>query len=388
MNSNQLIDRLHDIHDTLTVMFDGVSEDEYRDQHHNDLSPLGWHIGHTLFIENMWLHERVMETQVPNQELLVLYIPENCSRSERKAQLPPKDEALHQIRNQQRNNIDLLRTMPEKLLRHELMRENYLLKFLIQHHAQHIETMRMVKTQSLSRKAGRLNGQGLKQPASLVHSKIRFDITERAFVGGDDKWAFDNELPRKKVSLKAFSINQIPVTNAQYLAFIEAGGYRENKCWGADGWRWLAESKVTAPDGWFRDGDKGWYQACCDGNHILTPDSPVHGVSHYEARAFAAFAGARLPHEYEWEIAARAGQLAKIHHVWEWCDNTFHPYHNFRPFPYPEYSVPSFDKKHYTLRGASRFSEAELRRLSFRNFYTRDKRHIFAGIRLAFDEQC
>jgi iron(II)-dependent oxidoreductase len=71
-------------------------------------------------------------------------------------------------------------------------------------------------------------------------------------------------------------------------------------------------------------------------------------------------------------------------HVWEWCANTFFPYPGFKPFPYDEYSLPWFDGQHYSLRGGSRHTRRDLRRCSFRNFYTPEKRHVFAGVRLAW----
>jgi iron(II)-dependent oxidoreductase len=122
------------------------------------------------------------------------------------------------------------------------------------------------------------------------------------------------------------------------------------------------------------------------GHYPLSADQPVAGISHYEARAFAAWAGARLAHEYQWEVAQRLGLLEQTGRVWEWCENRFHPYPGFRPFPYPEYSQPWFDGRHYSLRGGSVHTRPAVRRASFRNFFEADKRHIFAGLRLVFPE--
>lgn len=121
------------------------------------------------------------------------------------------------------------------------------------------------------------------------------------------------------------------------------------------------------------------------GTRDLAADDPVSGVNHHEASAFARWAGARLPHEYEWESAARRRLLERSGAVWEWCANVFHPYIGFAAFPYEGYSVPYFDGRHFTLRGGSRLTQAPIRRPTFRNYYTAEKRHICAGIRLVFD---
>ena len=99
----------------------------------------------------------------------------------------------------------------------------------------------------------------------------------------------------------------------------------------------------------------------------------------------AAWADARLPHEFEWEAAADLGLLQNIGYVWEWCSNALSPYPGFQAFPYDRYSTPWFDDHHLVLRGGSLYTDPGLRRNSFRNFFEPHVRHHFGGLRLAFD---
>ena len=103
-----------------------------------------------------------------------------------------------------------------------------------------------------------------------------------------------------------------------------------------------------------------------------------------EANDFAKWAGGRLAHEYEWEIASQAGILHDTGIVWEWCRNVFFPYSGFTAFPYAGYSTPYYDGNHYTLKGGSVYTRTEIKRPTFRNYYQPDKNFLFAGIRLVF----
>jgi iron(II)-dependent oxidoreductase len=174
------------------------------------------------------------------------------------------------------------------------------------------------------------------------------------------------------------------VSNAEYLAFMQDGGYRRKQLWSNAGWEWCRHHDVRHPDHWRQNEEGHWCGIGVRGTYQLADTEPVCGISHYEASAFARWAGGSLPHEYEWETACRLGVLQQTGRVWEWCENTFHPYQGFTAFPYPEYSQPWFDGRHYSLRGGSLHTRASVKRPSFRNFFEADKRHIFAGLRLSY----
>ena len=382
MNDCGLIGQLKEAHQTLQHLTSRLEDCDCRTQHHKDLSPLGWHYGHIVYIENLWLRERLAQQTYLSADDHRLYDPRHTTKQQRGATLPEQSVLLEQGARRLAENIALLEDLPPTLKQHPLMKDNYLLKFLIQHHAQHIETMRMVITQYHCSQNTPQQRAGLSEAAAVKRVPLVFE--QGAYrIGGTDNWSFDNELPRHATLVKSFAINRLPVSNTEYLGFIESGAYQQEHYWDTAAWDWLQATQTRAPNGW-RLNESGWCQATVDGYQALRADAPVHGVCHFEAQAFARYAEARLPHEYEWEAAYP--QLQQRGLVWEWCCNTLHPYPGFQSFPYKEYSTPWFDKQHYILRGGSRFSEPPCLRASFRNFYQREKRHIFAGLRLAYTE--
>jgi iron(II)-dependent oxidoreductase len=171
-----------------------------------------------------------------------------------------------------------------------------------------------------------------------------------------DVFVFDNEKWAHEVELAPFRIARSPVSNAQYLAFVEAGG--------------------AVPRYWKKQ-DGVWVERRFDRMLPLAMDEPVRHVSWHEAQAFCVWAKRRLPTEAEWECAS--SRLA-YGQVWEWTASTFAPYPGFTVDPYKEYSEPWFGT-HKVLRGGSFATPARLMRPSFRNFYTPERGDVFCGLR-------
>ena len=117
------------------------------------------------------------------------------------------------------------------------------------------------------------------------------------------------------------------------------------------------------------------------GYTVPSKNMPVTNISWYEMKAFAKWNKLRLPHEHHWEIASK--KIINKYKVWEWSNNRFYPYLGFKPFPYKDYSLPWFNKNYYTLKGASIYSEKNIRRSTFRNFYKPSTRYISSGGRLS-----
>lgn len=373
--------RLRELREACRDTLAACDDAECRKQWHPALSPLSWHLGHVFFVESHWLREAVLERNDGLAAWHDLYFPEYCPKKERAQRLPKRDELLAWTREQAAINDAC---WPDAAAGdHALMRDDYLRRFLTQHYAQHLETMSLIRRQTRMRASPGSGVPRLREPTAPAFDPVAVPAWEGSLGADSADAVYDNEHPAHRKRVAGFRLAARPVNNAEWLAFIEAGGYRRPELWTETGHAWLAATGAEHPEHWRPHPDGGWYGA--DPEEPLTPNAPVHGICAHEADAFAYWAGARLPHEHEWESAARRGLLQNHGRVWEWCGNALHPYPGFIPFPYDGYSTPWFDGRHRVLRGASRLTAPELRRPSFRNFYPEGHRHVMAGLRLAWD---
>ena len=201
-----------------------------------------------------------------------------------------------------------------------------------------------------------------------------------------DGFCFDNELPRHKVLLQDFEIANRLVSNAEWLAFMEDGGYEQPLLWLSDGWAWRCANEISSPHYWIQK-EREWQQFNLTGLKPIIAGDPVTHISYYEADAYARWAGHRLPTEHEWEHSV---QLSKLNETtfsfgdrWEWTASSYAPYPGFHAASgnVGEYNG-KFMINQMVLRGSSGATAMGHSRPSYRNFFYPDARWQFSGLRL------
>ena len=268
--------------------------------------------------------------------------------------------------------------------------------------------------------------QTLGYPAPRFCSAVRSsEPIDNQTIGNDDVWVpagiysvgspyakgfvFDNEKWAHDVQLSPFRISRLPVTQSEFREFVDDGGYAMSTFWSNAGWAWREREAAVHPIYWRKVGPDSWMRRHFDQWLALEPDYPVSNICWFEAEAYCRWAQRRLPTEFEWEVAATAvhsncsanldwtnngccsvdahgdgdslfGCRQMIGNVWEWTASDFLPFPGFSPDPYKEYSQPWFGT-HKTLRGGSWATRSRLICQSYRNFYTPDRRDIWAGFR-------
>jgi len=359
-----------------------------------DASPGKWHLGHT-----SWFFEAMILGKAPDyvavderlQALLNSYyeaLGQRVARSERGLMTRPSlDEVMAY-----RKEID--RRMEARLLAGlGDQEERYLFELGLNHEQQHQELFLMDLLNLMARSPLDPEAYETEPRGGPVENPkggwIQCEGGLTSIGAGDDGFAFDNERPRHRVWLEPFSLAADLVTNQEWIAFIEDGGYRRPEVWLSDGWAQVKAEGWTAPLYW-REEPEGWSAMTLTGRRPIDPAMPVRHVSFYEADAYARWAGRRLPTEAEWECAAQLepARFSNLgNEVWQWTASAYLPYPAFAATPgtAAEYNG-KFMANQMVLRGGAFATPEGHARPSYRNFYYPHQRWMFAGVRLATDK--
>ena len=370
-----------------------------------DASPIKWHLAHTTwFFETFILEPREPGFRPFHSAFRVLFnsyyngVGAKHPRAQRGLLTRPSLDEVKAYRA----DVDarMLRLMETESGDPSLAE---LVSLGLQHEQQHQELMLTDVKHLLAQNpiAPGYDGAGMapdKDPGALAFIDFDGGLVEIGFDGGG--FCFDNELPRHRSYVAPFALASRLVTNGEYAAFIDAGGYRDPGLWLAEGWDRVASGELAAPLYWRRQEDGSWREFTLHGEVPLDPARPVTHLSLYEADAYARWCGARLPTEAEWEFAARLASIeaGRLHPeaatgdgltqmfgaCWQWTSSSYAPYPGYAPAPgaIGEYNG-KFMVNQYVLRGSSCATPAGHARASYRNFFPAYARWQFTGIRLA-----
>lgn len=392
MTDPAILGPLSSLHEMTAHLLESVPAQDAARQYHPQLGSLAWYFGRGVFLETYWLRQYLNNDDDLTKRIEHLLTPGSLSLAEQCASLPDSDHLLNWAAEIRDHHLMLLAN-PGMLPDHPFLKDDRLPWLILQEQARLYEAMLTVLTQrQLARIPPDYEVDAILNASAEQASLV--EVTQGHYRVGarDEPAAYDCELPPQAIQLSGYRIALNPVSNAQFLAFMEMDGYNTRDWWSDAGWAWLQSVNATNPEYWRRDRTGHWFTVGLNGPVELQDADPVAGISQHEAKAFAAWtaslggdhAGALLQHEYQWEVAARNGDLQNTGRVREWCANPFHGYPQFSPFPNRELSERFFDSDHFSLRGAHLHTQRILRRASFREHLAADQRSGFNGARLVF----
>ena len=357
-----------------------INKNNINQKVHSDLSPLGWHILHCIFVEATWIRSYFFSDDTIVNKFKNLADATKIAVNKRHLDLPDIQELKTYAKTFFHENIFLIKKLSSRKIKKKYS-INYIINFLNQHHSQHIEIMKaIVNLHNLN-----FNKNFNEYTREIIPKEYKFsgiEIPKGNYKVGAKKAdsSLDNENPRHEILLENYTISNKLISISEWFAFIRENGYKRKKFWSSHGWDWRTKNNITSPMNWVFKNKYNFSLSTPNGYITPKKNMPVSNISKYELEAFASWNKMRLPHEFEWEVSFK--RLTGKFKVWEWSANEFFGYKNFKPYPYKEYSYPWFKDNYFTLKGASIFSLNDIKRKSFRNFYQPSTRYIFAGGRL------
>jgi ergothioneine biosynthesis protein EgtB len=418
LSRNPVIERYYQVRQFTEQLCQPLVIEDYVIQAMPDVSPPKWHLAHTSwFFENFILVPAVPDYRSPNDSYAFLFnsyyvaAGERHSRPKRGLLSRPTVEDVYRYRAYVDQHMS---TFLRGLHDEEFELWGSIVELGLQHEQQHQELLLTDVKYNFASNPLRPAYLNIKDDTPSVAAAIGpmqwVSFPEGIYwIGHDgDGFAFDNECPRHRSFAEPFELASRLVTNGEYLAFMEDGGYERPDLWLSVGWETVQRDGWRTPLYW-EDHDGTWWTMTLAGMQPVREAEPVCHVSYYEADAFARWAHARLPTETEWEVGAMSlpvrgnfverqnlhpvaidrtedsEHLAQMFgDVWEWTQSHYSPY--------PGYVAPAgaigeyngkFMANQFVLRGGSCATAASHMRLTYRNFFPADARWQFMGIRLA-----
>lgn len=362
-----------------------LATEDYVVQPVEDVSPPKWHLGHTTwFFETFILLPHLPGYQLFNSQFNFVFnsyyetVGARVIRTDRGNLSRPSVAEVYQYRKYVDDNMNRYLTgnsytaaiepLLQLGLNHEQQHQELLLtdiKYILGHNP-----LFPAYKENVTPKYA--------DAAAVKMIAVKEGIYEIGFNGSD--FCFDNELGKHKVFLNDFEIADRLVTNGEYLQFMEAGGYSDFRCWHSEGWEWVKQQQVKAPMYWYFIDGKWMYYDFSGLTDIDWNDDVCH-VNFFEASAFAAWKGMRLPTEAEWETASEYFNWGRR---WEWTNSAYLPYPGYKKEPgaVGEYNG-KFMVNQMVLKGASVTTPIGHSRKTYRNFFQTHLKWQFTGIRLA-----
>lgn len=410
----RLAERFRSVRGRTLAYTEALSEADMTVQTMDDVSPTKWHLAHTTWFWETFLLEAVIKGYAPFDDrfnyLFNSYYEQVGDRHARPCRGELTRPGMEAVRAY-RAHVDAVATeWLEAASDDALKRVKAVIETGLAHEEQHQELLLTDIKHVLSRNPfDEAAWPGDPRPgmeSQISWTEYRGGLHE--FGADENAGGFDCESPRHKAWLSPFALADRPVSNGEYRAFIDDGGYDAPGLWLSDGWALIEEQKRAAPFYW-RKRDGVWREFTLHGERDLDPNAPVSHIDYFEASAYAAWAKARLPEEREWELAARAhdprqgrwaqpggwlhptgdegdGARALFGEVWEWTRSAYSPYPGYRA---PDGALGEYNGKfmcgQFVLRGGSALTSPDHMRATYRNFFPPAAQWQMTGLRLARD---